>query len=115
MAIKITEDCINCGACEPECPNGAIFANGDEWNFAYKTSLSGNFTAKSGMTSGADDSHEPVSADYYYIVTDKCTECVGFHEEPQCASVCPVDCCLPDEANVETKEELEAKMHTLHP
>ena len=20
MAIKITEDCINCGACEPECP-----------------------------------------------------------------------------------------------
>ena len=65
------------------------------------------------MTSGADDSHEPVSADYYYIVTDKCTECVGFHEEPQCASVCPVDCCIHDEANVETKEELEAKMHTL--
>lgn len=115
MAIKITEDCINCGACEPECPNGAIFANGDEWNFSYKTSLTGNFTAKSGMTSGAEDSHEPVSADYYYIVTDKCTECVGFHEEPQCASVCPVDCCLPDEANVESKEELEAKMHTLHP
>ncbi|MFD5194125.1 4Fe-4S binding protein, partial [Streptomyces sp. NPDC058357] len=24
MAIKITEDCINCGACEPECPNEAI-------------------------------------------------------------------------------------------
>ena len=24
MANKITEDCINCGACEPECPNGAI-------------------------------------------------------------------------------------------
>ncbi|MFM8918296.1 MAG: 4Fe-4S binding protein, partial [Bacteroidota bacterium] len=21
MAIKITEECINCGACEPECPN----------------------------------------------------------------------------------------------
>ena len=29
MAIKITEECINCGACEPECPNQAITA-GDE-------------------------------------------------------------------------------------
>jgi ferredoxin len=24
MAYKITEECINCGACEPECPNAAI-------------------------------------------------------------------------------------------
>jgi ferredoxin len=24
MATYITEDCINCGACEPECPNDAI-------------------------------------------------------------------------------------------
>jgi ferredoxin len=24
MAYKITEECINCGACEPECPNQAI-------------------------------------------------------------------------------------------
>ncbi len=24
MAYKITEDCISCGACEPECPNDAI-------------------------------------------------------------------------------------------
>ena len=24
MAFKITEDCISCGACEPECPNNAI-------------------------------------------------------------------------------------------
>jgi ferredoxin len=26
MATMITEDCINCGACEPECPNNAISA-----------------------------------------------------------------------------------------
>jgi len=25
MAIIITEECINCGACEPECPNTAIY------------------------------------------------------------------------------------------
>lgn len=24
MAYKITEECISCGACEPECPNKAI-------------------------------------------------------------------------------------------
>ena len=25
MAIIITDECINCGACEPECPNDAIY------------------------------------------------------------------------------------------
>ncbi len=29
MALIITDECINCGACEPECPNDAITA-GDE-------------------------------------------------------------------------------------
>jgi ferredoxin len=29
MAYMITEECINCGACEPECPNDAI-SEGDE-------------------------------------------------------------------------------------
>ena len=29
MATKITSDCINCGACEPECPNEAI-SEGDD-------------------------------------------------------------------------------------
>ena len=28
MAYKITEECISCGACEAECPAGAI-AEGD--------------------------------------------------------------------------------------
>jgi ferredoxin len=26
MALKITDQCINCDVCEPECPNGAISA-----------------------------------------------------------------------------------------
>lgn len=29
MALIITDDCINCDVCEPECPNGAI-SQGDE-------------------------------------------------------------------------------------
>jgi ferredoxin len=29
MATFITADCINCGACEPECPNDAISAGDD--------------------------------------------------------------------------------------
>ena len=39
---------------------------------------------------------KPISNEYYFIVPSKCTECVGFHDEPQCAAVCPVDCCVPD-------------------
>lgn len=30
MALLITDECINCDVCEPECPNGAI-APGDEF------------------------------------------------------------------------------------
>ena len=115
MAIKITDECINCGACEPECPNNAIYTGGAEWRFSDKTPLKGTFTAKSGFTTDADAAQAPVSEDFYYIVTDKCTECVGFHEEPQCASVCPVDCCIHDELNVESKEELMTKKELLHP
>lgn len=30
MALMITDECINCGVCEPECPNEAIVL-GDEY------------------------------------------------------------------------------------
>ena len=29
MAILITDECINCGACEPECPVNAIYEDED--------------------------------------------------------------------------------------
>jgi ferredoxin len=60
MALTITSECINCGACEPECPNQSI-TQGD---------------------------------DIYIIDAVKCTECVGVNDEPACAAVCPVDCCV---------------------
>ncbi len=31
MPRKITEDCIACGVCEPECPNGAISEGPDTY------------------------------------------------------------------------------------
>ncbi|MGC6428831.1 MAG: 4Fe-4S dicluster domain-containing protein [Flavobacteriales bacterium] len=114
MAIKITDECINCGACEPECPNNAIYEGGLEWQFSDGTTLSGMVNAKSGLSVDADSSNDPVDFDTYYIVTDKCTECKGFHDEPQCAAVCPVDCCIPDEDNVETEQELLDKKDFLH-
>jgi ferredoxin len=75
MAYKITEECINCGACEPECPNQAISV-GDE---------------------------------IYIIDPEKCTECVGHYDSSQCASVCPVDACIPDPEHKETRDALMAK------
>lgn len=29
MAFKVTDQCVNCGACEADCPVGAISENGD--------------------------------------------------------------------------------------
>jgi len=79
MAYKITEECINCAACEPECPNEAITP----------------------------------SDEIYVIDPNKCTECVGHYDESQCAAVCPVDCCIPDEDHHETREQLMEKYKKL--
>jgi ferredoxin len=96
MATIITEDCINCAACEPECPNTAIYQGGVEWDF-------------NGAVNPAIDD------DIFYIVPDKCTECVGFFDQEACAAVCPVDCCLPNPDIVETEEALLARAKELHP
>jgi ferredoxin len=34
MALKITEECISCGACEFECPNNAIFYGDEHYEVA---------------------------------------------------------------------------------
>ena len=106
MALLITDECINCGACEPECPNNAIYEGGDSWSLA-------------GITYGPNEespggSKGFVSDSFFYIVPDKCTECVGFHDEPQCAAVCPVDCCVDDPDFRESEDELLAKKDFMH-
>jgi ferredoxin len=97
MATMITAECINCGACEPECPNTAIYQGAVEWQ------------APDGAM------HAAISNDIFYIVPEKCTECVGFHDHEACAAVCPVDCCVPDPKIPETHEVLLARARTLHP
>ena len=114
MAIKITDECINCGACEPECPNNAIYEGGVEWAVSDGTSVKGSFTLMDGSIVAANSKNAPVANDTYYITPNKCTECQGFHEEPQCAAVCPVDCCVPDPDRVESKETLLARKEMLH-
>ncbi len=51
--------------------------------------------------------------DIYEIVPDLCTECVGHFEEPQCRSVCPVDCIPLDPQHAETVEVLQEKYRRL--
>lgn len=114
MAIMITDDCLNCDACAAECPNNAIYKGGEMWTFAEGTALTGNYSFYNGTEVDAFAEQEPNSNDFFYIVPEKCTECKGFHDEPQCAAVCPVDCCIPDPSHVETNEALEAKRARLH-
>ncbi|MDR2688676.1 MAG: 4Fe-4S dicluster domain-containing protein [Azoarcus sp.] len=67
MALEIVNACIGCHACEPLCPNRAITA-----------------VMKSG---------QPLFA----IDANKCTECLGDHELPQCAEICPIEGAIVDE------------------
>jgi len=96
MATIITSECINCGACEPECPNTAIYQGGVEWEHKGQT-------------------HPAISGEIFYIVPEKCTECVGFFDQEACAAVCPVDCCIPDPDRPETEAALLERAKELHP
>ena len=52
----------------------------------------------------------------YVIDPDKCTECVGAEDEPQCRLVCPAEpgCIVQNPDYIETKEELLSKYQKLH-
>eukprot|EP01037_Dinobryon_pediforme_P005190 gene5190-5242_t len=79
MALMITDECINCDVCEPECPNQAIY----------------------------------LGQEIYEIDPNKCTECVGHFDEPQCVQVCPVACIPVNPQHVENRETLWQKFQRL--
>lgn len=114
MSIIITDECINCGACETECPNNAIYKGESNWTMAEGTVLTNNYTLLNGNIIDAFAEQPPISNDFYFIVPDKCTECKGFFDQPQCASVCPVDCCVTDLTNPEGTDDLFDRKKRLH-
>ena len=79
MALMITDECINCDVCEPECPNQAI----------------------------------SMGSEHYDIDAERCTECVGHFEEPQCRQVCPVDCIPINPTVLDSPESLWARYRRL--
>jgi len=79
MALKITDECINCDVCMPVCPNDAIY----------------------------------LGELIYEIDPNLCTECVGHFDEPQCRSLCPVDCIPLDPDRLESQEVLQLKFQQL--
>ena len=68
MAIKITDDCINCGACEPECPNTAIYEASYEWKFSDGTNLTGCIVLPNGSIVDAAGAEAPFSVAFLIIV-----------------------------------------------
>lgn len=89
MALTITESCINCGYCVQECPNHAIYEPGMKWSLDEGTTLKGKVLMLNGESQEATQLSPPLSNEYYFIVPDKCAECSGVFDRPQCEVVCP--------------------------
>lgn len=69
--MKITEDCINGGACAVECPTEAIYEPGIVLKIKEKFM-------------------SPISKDHFFIITEICDECAGL-KKIKCISICPMD------------------------
>jgi ferredoxin len=65
MAVMITDLCINCGDCAPECPVAAILEDANDKN--------------------------PHDGERFYVKPETCVECVSHADAPRCAAVCPTE------------------------
>jgi ferredoxin len=54
-----------------------------------------------------------MGTEIYEIAPDRCTECVGHFDEPQCQVVCPVACIEVSPDWIETRDQLLAKVEAL--
>ena len=79
MAVIIGDTCITCDACLQQCPVNAI----------------------------VDDHANPLGLGRYYVQPEKCIECVGVYDDPQCAAICPSIGCI-------TWDMPFTKEHTAH-
>ena len=100
MALIITDECINCDVCEPECPNDAI-SMGEEIYLidpARCTECVGHFETSQCVEVCPVDCIHPTkdepdfeTADMLYIDPDTCIDC-GL-----CVDECPVKAIFPEE------------------
>ena len=81
MALRITDQCINCDVCEPECPNGAI-SPGEEFYVIDPgkcTECVGHFDAPQCrevcpvdcIPLGVEETHEVLLARYHRLIEVK--------------------------------------------
>jgi ferredoxin len=84
MKIKITDDCINCGACEIECPVNAVYPKANPG--LIKLMIINNIYSHSGF----------ISDKHYYINPNECYGCKTVFDIPRCNTVCPMACCLTE-------------------
>lgn len=61
----ITQECISCDACAPECPVAAIL--------------------------GEESDNNPYAGEYFYVKPETCVECIGHADAPRCAAACPTE------------------------
>ncbi len=78
MAIKITDECINCGACEPECPNNAIYEGGVEWAIADGTTVKGQVVLMDGTVVDADQRNSPIAIRHLLYYAEQMHRMPGF-------------------------------------
>jgi ferredoxin len=64
MAVMITDECISCDACAPECPVAAILE---------------------------EDNVKNPKDGFLYVKPESCVECVGHADEPRCVEACPTE------------------------
>jgi ferredoxin len=103
--MKISNSCNNCGICEILCPYQAIYPRGINWR-----KVQNKYLIFCDEPVNADDFR---SLEHYYIVPDKCTECVGKYPEPICAAACSISCLDKDKSRPESEEHLFAKKEYL--
>ncbi|MEO8513718.1 MAG: 4Fe-4S dicluster domain-containing protein [Ignavibacteria bacterium] len=97
MSVYITHDCINCSACETECPVHAVMPKLNDPG-KHSLYLNNRYMAKNYQ-----------SFDHYYINPSVCNDCNGIFAAPRCNDVCPVSCCISSE-ECDTNEETKVKI-----
>lgn len=81
MSLKITDECINCDVCEPECPNDAIYQGEEIYEIDPKrcTECKGHFNEPQCqevcpvdcIPMGVIESQEVLLARYHQLQEDK--------------------------------------------